>query len=95
MQSTVVIADMMELINNISSIPDIYKDLVKLSVKKLPKCYKRIDIVADCYKYVRLFGENFNSLRLLKSQSLFQDHCSKKSGEQSNINRINFGVCKK
>ena len=39
MGSTVVIADMMGLVNNIKSIPDTYDELAKLFVDNLPKGY--------------------------------------------------------
>ena len=55
MDSTVVIVDMMGLVNNIKSIPDTYEELAKLFVDNLPKGYMRVDIVADCYRSVRLF----------------------------------------
>ena len=66
---------MMGLINNVSSISDTYEDLAKLFVKKLPKCYKRIHIVADCYKYVRPFKSSVdgNQLEKILIPSLTQD----------------------
>ena len=45
----------MGLVNTLSSIPDTYEELAKQFVEKLPKGYKRIDIVADSYRSVRLF----------------------------------------
>ena len=46
---------MMGLINDITFIPDTYEELAKIFVAKLPKGYKRIDIVADCYRSPNLF----------------------------------------
>ena len=39
---------MMGLINDITSSPDTYEELAKIFVAKLPKGYKKIDIVTDC-----------------------------------------------
>ena len=46
---------MMGLVNDINSTPDTYEELVKIFVAKLPKGYKKIDIVADCYRSLKLF----------------------------------------
>ena len=53
--SNAVVVDMMELINDITSSSGTYEELAKIFKAKLQKGYKRIDIVADCYRSLKLF----------------------------------------
>ena len=47
----------------------------------------RIDVLADCYKYETEINGN-RSEKILESPSWFQDHSSKKLGDQKNTGNI-------
>ena len=49
-QNSAFLVDLMALIRTISPIPVTYAELVKILVDRLPKGYRRIDIIADTYR---------------------------------------------
>ena len=49
-QTSTYIVDLMALIRLVSPIPETYSHLVQNLIERLPKKYKRIDIVADTYR---------------------------------------------
>lgn len=48
-EHTVYIVDLMALVRVISEIPETFEDLALKVISTIPKGYRRIDIVADCY----------------------------------------------
>ena len=49
-QNSAFLVDLMALIRTILPIPMTYAELVKILVDRLPKGYRRIDIIADTYR---------------------------------------------
>ena len=49
-----VVVDMMVGVNLITSVPDTYGELAKVSIDNLPKGYRSMDIAADSYGSVKL-----------------------------------------
>ena len=64
--SNAVVVDMIELINDITSSSDTYEELAKIFIAKLQKGYKRIDIVADCYRSPKLFKNDVDGNQIDK-----------------------------
>ena len=68
-----VVVDMMGLVDLITSIPDTYEELAQMFVERLPKGYKRLDIVSDSYKSVKLYKngidgkQNFDSIAQIQN----------------------------
>lgn len=50
-----VVVNILRLIDDVTSSPRTHEELTKILVVKLPKGYKKIDIVADCYRSPKLF----------------------------------------
>ena len=51
-QKDAVVVDIMGVVNLITSVPDTYEELSMVFLAKLPRGYRRIDIVADSYTSV-------------------------------------------
>ena len=75
-QTSTYIVDLMALIRTVSPIPETYSHLVHSLIERLPKIYKRIDIVADTYRENSL-KNNKRNLRGISGKVMISSSSSK------------------